>query len=142
MIQSYQTSTVSHNPVSRYDFFVPIDSVAVFDHLVEGPVLDSVECFVVCGHALSAKTFEAIRARVNKGATCIIARLLYVQHTGEQLAGNWLVVDSFLDPRIVQTLAPFLGPPDVARFRFASHVVEFEKGSRPDQIEVKVTELT
>jgi len=124
----------------RLDFFVPIDSVAVFDHLVEGPVLDAVECFVVCGHALSAKTFGAVRARVNQGATCIIARRLYDRHASGQPAGNWLVVDSFLDPRLAQTLAPFLGPPDVARFRFAGHVVEFEKGPGPDQIEVKVTE--
>jgi len=39
----------------KRDSFVPVDSVAVFDHLVEGPVLDSVDCFIVCGHALSIK---------------------------------------------------------------------------------------
>ena len=124
----------------RLDFFVPTDSVALFDHLVEGPVLDSVECFVLCGHALSAKTFQATQARVNKGATCIIAKRLYDRHASGTPAGDWLVVNSFLDARIAQKLAPFFGPPNVARFRFARHVVEFEKGSKPDRIEVKVTE--
>jgi len=122
----------------KNDFFVPIDSVAVFDHLVEGPVLDSVECFIVSGHALSEKTFKAIKAGVEKGATCIIAKRLYDQYTRELLPGNWLVVTSFLDPRITRILAPFLGPPNMARFRFANHTVEFEKGSSPDQIEVRV----
>ena len=124
------------------DFFIPIDSVAVFDHLVEGSVLDSVECFIVCGHALSSKTFEEIKKKVDHGATCIIARRLYNQHSREQLPGKWLVVKSFTDTGVAQTLTPFLGPPDVARFRFANHIVEFTKGSQPDQIEVKVTELT
>jgi hypothetical protein len=126
----------------RLDFFIPIDSVAVFDHQVEGPVLDSVECFIVCGHALSAQTFQAIRNRVSKGATCIIAKRLYDLHTRETLPGDWMVVDSFVDKRIAQKLEPFLGPPDVARFRFARHVVEFVKGSKPDGIEVRVTERT
>jgi len=31
-------------------------------------------------------------------------------------------------------------PPDVARFRFAHHIVDFTKGSQPDEIAVKVTE--
>ena len=124
----------------RIDFFIPIDSVAVFDHQVEGPVLDSVECFIVCGHALSAQTFQAIRNRVSKGATCIIAKRLYDLHTHEALPGDWMVVDSFVDKRISQKLEPFLGPPDVARFRFAHHVVEFVKGSKPDGIEVRITE--
>jgi hypothetical protein len=124
----------------RLDFFVPIDSVAVFDHLVEGPVLDSVECFIVCGHALSAGTFHAIQARVRDGATCVIARRLYQRHATGELPGNWLVFDSSVDPRIAEKLAPYLGPPDVARFRFAHHTVEFRKGSKTDQIEVQVTE--
>jgi hypothetical protein len=124
----------------KLDFFVPIDSVAVFDHLVEGPVLDSVECFVVCGHALSAQTFRAIQARVEKGATCIIAKRLYDRHASGPLPGDWLVFTSSVDPRIAGKLAPFLGPPNVARFRFARHVVEFEKGPNDDRIEVKVTE--
>jgi hypothetical protein len=124
----------------RLDFFIPIDSVAVFDHRVEGAVLDSVECFIVCGHALSAGTFQAIQARVRDGATCIIARRLYKQHASWELPGKWLLFDSSVDPRIAQKLEPFLGPPDVARFRFAHHTVEFRKGAKPDQIEVKVTE--
>ena len=77
---------------------------------------------------------------MDEGATCIIAKRLYDQHTGEQLAGNWLVVKSFLDSSVNRTLQPFLGPPNVARFRFANHVVEFEKGSETDQIEVNIKE--
>ena len=94
----------------------------------------------VSGHALSEKTFAAVKTRVDKGATCIIAKRLYDQHASGKPTGNWLVVKSFLDPGVAQTLKPFLGPPNIARFRFANHIVEFEKGSRPDQIEVKVVE--
>jgi hypothetical protein len=145
-------------PKGLEDFFVPIDSVAVFDHRVGPRHLKNVDCLIVCGHALSAETFTAIRDRVAAGATCIIARRLYDQHAGRSgtpeagtpadassppaqpitLPGDWLVVDDFKDPRIAKKLQPFLGPPDVARFRFKHHVVKFRKGSKPDEITVEV----
>ena len=120
------------------DFFVPLDSVTLFDHLVTGPVLDSVQCFIVSGHALSAPTFAAVRARVAAGATCIIARRLYNQFASGALPGKWVIVDDFSDPAIAAALKPFLGPPDVARFRFKDQVVEFPKGRVPDSIGVTV----
>jgi hypothetical protein len=122
------------------DFFIPVDSVAVFDHMVTGPVLAGVECFVVCGHALSRETFADIATRVGQGAVCIIARRLYEPYATPAPTGEWLVVDSFEDPRIAARLAPFLGAPDVARFRFSSQVVEFHRGPRPDAVVVTVTE--
>ena len=122
-------------------FFVPLDSVAVFDHTVTGPVLDSVECFVVCGHALSPETFAAISARAANGATVIIAKRLYDRcaPSGKKPAGNWLVVDNFAAPSVAAKLKPFLGTPDVARYRFAQHVVEFHKTTDRDAVEVRVT---
>ncbi|MCP4643998.1 MAG: hypothetical protein GY851_26380 [bacterium] len=122
------------------DFFMPIDSVGVFDHLATGSVFDGVECFVVCGHALSRGTFDDIHRRVAAGeAACIIAHRLYAQHAGEQdLPGDWLVVDDFRDPAVRERLEPFLGPPDVARFRFEDQVVEFRKGDRPNALTVKI----
>ena len=122
------------------DFFMPIDSVAVFDHTVRGAVLDGVECFVVCGHAVSPETFAEIADRVAQGATCIIARRLYERCAPAALPGSWLVVDSFTDPQIAGRLAPFLGPPNVARFRFRSQVVDVTKGPRPDAVTVSVQE--
>lgn len=122
------------------DFFIPIDSVAVFDHCVEGAVLDSVECFVVCGHALSQATFDAIAERVEQGrAVCLIARRLYERCAdGASLNGAWHIIDDFGAPETAAKLEPFLGPPDVARFRFAAHTVEFRKGDRPNRVEVVV----
>ncbi|MBN2310705.1 MAG: hypothetical protein JXR94_17160 [Candidatus Hydrogenedentes bacterium] len=122
------------------DFFMPIDSVGVFDHEVRGSVLDGVECFVVCGHALSRETFDEIRGRVAGGqASCIIARRLYARHAGEQpLPGDWLIVDDFRDDAVRDALAPYLGPPDVARFRFEDQVVEFRRGERPNALNVRV----
>jgi len=35
-------------------------------------------------------------------------------------------------------LTPFLGPPDVARFRFKHHLVEFRKANESDEIDVRV----
>ena len=122
------------------EFFVPIDSVAVFDHYVTARRLPNVDCLIVCGHALSAPTFQAISNRVAEGATCVIARRLYAQHASEKLPGDWLVVDDFKDPQIAKKLAPFLGPPDVARFRFKHHVVEFRRAEEPDSITVQVVE--
>jgi hypothetical protein len=126
------------------DFFVPLDSVAVFDHLVEGAVLESVECFVVCGHALSAPSFAAIAERVAAGARCVIARRLYEPHAGDpsdptqRPPGDWVVVEDFADPAVATALAPFLGEPDVARFRFAHHTVEFRPSGAPDGLDVNV----
>lgn len=127
-------------PLSQnYDFFVPISNVAVFDHRVTGPVLDSVDCFIVCGHNLTSGTFAAIRARVAKGATCIIDRRLYNANAkGQALAGKWTLVDTFKEPIVAQKLKPFLGPANIARFRFKDQVVEFTKGARPDSVSVKV----
>ena len=120
--------------------FAPIDSVAVFDHNVEAPLLRNVDCMIVCGHALSAVTFKAIRERVAGGATCIIAHRLYAQHAKSDLPGDWLVVDDFKDPRIAKKLASFLGPPDVARFRFKHQIVEFRRTSDTDGVSVQVLE--
>jgi hypothetical protein len=128
---------------------VPIDSVAVFDHLVTGPVLDSVECFVVCGHALSDRTFNDISARVGHGATCIIARRLYDKHakpSGEGFPnpsptskGKWVIVDSFADPAVAAALKPYLGPPDAARFRFKDFTLEFRvAGGDRDAVDVAI----
>lgn len=127
-------------PKGIEDFFAPIDSVAVFDHAVDAAHLAEVECLIVCGHALTPATFEAIRGRVAGGATCIIARRLYAAHATGDLPGDWLIVDDFKDPRIAAKLAPFLGPPDVARFRFRSQIVEFRKTGEPDSIGIRVVE--
>ena len=127
-------------PKGIEEFFVPIDSVAVFDHEVKAPRLANVDCLIVCGHGLSAPTFRAIRDRVVAGATCVIARRLYAQHASKSPPGDWLVVDDFKDPRIANKLAPFLGPPDVARFRFKRQVVEFRRAEAPDSITVRVVE--
>lgn len=120
-------------------FFVPVDSVAVFDHVVTGKVLDSVECFVVCGHALSEETFRDVASRVARGATCIIARRLYDRHALERLPGKWVIVDSFRDPAVEMALRPFLGPPDVARFRFAGETITFRPTGDMDALEVSRT---
>lgn len=122
------------------EFFVPIDSVAVFDHNVAAPALANVDCMVVCGHALSADSFAAIRARVEAGATCIIARLLYDTYASAPLPGKWTIVDDFRSPELGIALQPHLGPPDVARFRFKNQTVEFRKTGQKDAVEVKVTE--
>lgn len=127
-------------PETHYKFFVPIDSVAVFDHLVTGKALDSVECFVVCGHALSAETFQAIKKRVADGATCIIARRLYDKHAEGTLPGKWTIVDSFSDETVATALSPFLGPPDVARFTFKDYVVEFRPAEDQDIVSVRVVD--
>jgi hypothetical protein len=134
------TGNSSVYPNGLKDFFVPIDSVAVFDHEVTAPMLANVECLIVCGHALSAPTFEAIRNRVAGGATCVISRRLYNQHASSGLPGDWLVVDDFKDTQIAKRLAPFLGPPDVARFRFKHQVVEFRRGEARDSTTVRVSE--
>lgn len=119
-------------------FFVPLDSVAVFDHLVRGAVLDSVGCFVVCGAALSPETFDELRRRTAAGATCIIARRLYQQYAGGPLPGDWLLVDDFADPAIAQKLQPFLGPDRVARFRFKDRIVEFRPVEDLDSLAVDI----
>jgi hypothetical protein len=127
-------------PKGVEEFFVPIDSVAVFDHNVTASRLANADCLIVCGHALSAPTFQAIRERVARSATCVIARRLYAQHAKGKLPGDWLIVDDFKDPRIAKKLSPFLGPPDVARFRFKKNVVEFRRAEAPDGITVRVVE--
>jgi len=120
------------------DFFVPIDSVAVFDHRVGPETLRNIECMIVCGHALSPGAFAAVASRTAEGATCIIARRLYEAHSSQTLPGSWHIVDDFRAPEVKAALQPFLGPPDVARFRFRNHVVEFRKTGVPDGVDVAV----
>ena len=137
---SLQNTNVYKN-ARDFPVLVPINNVAVFDHLVKGPVLDSVECFIVCGQALSKETFEEISRRVQQGkATCIIARRLYDKHAQGALPGDWLVVDQFTDPAIAARLKPFLGPTDVARFCFKGKTVEFRPGQKEDSITVNLVD--
>jgi hypothetical protein len=120
-------------------FFVPIDSVAVFDHTVHGSVLDSVRCFVVCGEDLSLATFNELKARTVKyGAPVIIARRLYDKFASTALPGNWLIVDDFSDPAIARKIKPFLGEPGVARYRFKDYTVEFRPTVDTETISVTV----
>lgn len=127
-------------PKGLDDFFAPIDSVAVFDHTVSASHLANVECMIVCGHDLSAPAFQAVRERAARGGTVIISRRLYDRHASGVLPGDWLVLDDFNDPRLREKLGRFLGPPDVARFRFRHHVVEFRRGNEPDSLAVSVRE--
>ena len=127
-------------PKGIEEFFAPIDSVAVFDHNVTAERLCEVDCLIVCGHALSAATFRAVRQRVAAGATCLIARRLYAQHASGKLPGDWMVVDDFKDAAIARKLAPFLGSPDVARYRFKHAIVEFRKDQEPDSLSVRLLE--
>ena len=136
-----KAGAISYNNPMVYpelqDFFMPTDSVAVFDHTVTGPVLDSVECFIVCGHALGAETFAALERRVSDGAVCIIARRLYRRHRpGGDADARWHVIESFADGALAELLAPFLGPPDVARFRFATGTIEFRRGPKANSVTV------
>ena len=54
------------------------------------------------------------------------------------IPGTWTVVDDFAAPAVEEQLRPFLGPSDVARFRFTNTTVEFRKGKEPDAIEVQL----
>ncbi len=129
-------------PDGHVNFFVPIDSVAVFDHEVTGRVLDSVECFVICGSVVSRATFRDVAHQVARGATCIIPRRLYSRHASGNLPGHWVIVDSIRDKSVAEALQPFLGPSDVARFRFKDSVVEFRARQDKDKISVKTTSST
>ena len=101
-------------------------------------VLDGVECFVVCGHALSSQTFAELEQRVAAGATCIISRRLYRENSKSTTPSpRWHVVENFTDESVVRALRPFVGPPEVARFRFANQTVEFRRGTLPNSVSVK-----
>jgi hypothetical protein len=82
----------SNNPIvypqQIESFFCPIDSVAVFDHNVAAPLLKNVDCMIVCGHAMSAGTFQAVAERVAGGAVCVISSRLYRQHAQGPLPGD------------------------------------------------------
>ena len=43
-----------------------------------------------------------------------------------------------MDPAVAAKLQPFLGPADVARYRFAGHTVDFNKGAKADRLEVQI----
>lgn len=119
--------------------FIPMDSVTVFDHLVRGPILDNIELFIVCGHALSEQTYSDVARRVKEGATCIISRRLYAQHADGTLPGDWLVVEDFKEnAEVAEKVKPFLGPADVMRFRFKEHTVEFRKGEKPGALQSRL----
>jgi len=53
------------------------------------------------------KDIQEIKTRVERGATCIIAKRLYSQYAKEQLPGKWLVVKSFQDPSVTKSQTLF-----------------------------------
>jgi hypothetical protein len=128
-----------------YDFFVPLNNIAVFDHRVGYECLSSAELVIATGVTLSERTLRAVRKRVRQGATAIIASRLAPKgvRSGPEKRGRWVVTDDFSSERVRRAAGPYLGKATELRYEFGNREVIFRprQNDRTDlQVKIQKTD--
>ena len=136
---SYATDPVA---AGAHSFFVPLNGVVVYDHLVGYELLKEVPLILVTGKQVSDETAAAVRKRAQEGATCVIWGTLakscgFPEYQGgtverETGSGKMLFTDDFASPEVAKCCAPFLGSGDEIRYRFGDRRVTLHRVSDND----------
>lgn len=118
---------------SDHTFFVPLNGVVVFDHMVPYEKLRGIPLLFLTGKHVSEDTMAAIRRRVAEGALCVAWGPLAAQHgfadwrEGVRVIrhgrGRFVLTDDFQAPEVKRLCKGHLGRPDEIRYRFASGTV-------------------
>jgi len=118
-------------------FFVPLRGAVVFDHLVDYERLRDVPLLFLTGVQVSAATMEAVRRRVNEGATAVVwgnlarkcgfpdyVRGVKVVPEGE---GRFILTDDFSLNTVWQEVWPHMTRPDEINYHFGVHAVTLKR---------------
>lgn len=110
-------------------FFVPMNGVLVYDHLVGYDLLKDIPLLCLTGTRVSEPTMAAITQCVEQGATCVAWGPLAKQHglawTGgvkvvTRGQGKFVITDDFGFGSVINEIADHLGSAAEIRYRFSS----------------------
>ena len=148
-----RTDSASHQWEARRfnsrTLFVPLNNVVVYDHEVGYNPLEEVMLIFLSGVTISDTTIQAVKRRVEEGATCVLPprlappgsgfeKIIGIQEIPDK-AGQWLVVPEFyrlhyecfcggpVDPLLRKVLEPFIGDGDHLTYRFGSYKTQFRQ---------------
>ncbi|MHB1463056.1 MAG: hypothetical protein ACYC1M_17330 [Armatimonadota bacterium] len=141
---SYLTRPMMAN---SHNFFVPLNNVVVFDDNVSAERLSEIPCLVLTGKRISPKTWLAVQARVQQGATCVIWAPLAAKLGLKPAEGVtkhpmgkgmiWITDDFGLTQSDI-VLGQFRGRADQIRYRF-THGEVVLKQVDANKVEVQTT---
>ena len=134
-----------HHPAYRgqvHDFFCPLRSVVVYDHLVEARLLAGVKLIWLTGVAISPRTLDAVQAWVRDGGLCVTSAALAPATLANRSglvtygAGRWIITDDVRSEVVRREVTPFLGRPDEIRYRFGSKILIVKRESDGNDIRI------
>ncbi|MHB0999691.1 MAG: hypothetical protein ACYC27_10645 [Armatimonadota bacterium] len=144
-IQSTYLTRPMHT--SLHPFFMPMNGAVVYDHLVEYDKLKDVPLIFLTGIDVSSKTMDAIRKRVNEGATCVAWGPLALKNgfkdwkSGVKVTaegkGKWILTDDFLLPGVYQEIYNYLGRADEIKYKFTQGEVVLRR-INDNEVDVQV----
>ncbi len=122
---------------ASHRFFVPLNNVVVFDHLVGYDRLKDIPLLFLVGADVSGETVAAVRRRVEEGGTAVVwkglaERLGFDEYAGgveeeTQGQGRFIVTDTFNANALYQRIWMHMGHPDEIRYRFGEHTVVLKR---------------
>lgn len=131
-----------------HTFFVPMNNVVVFDHLVRKERLEGIPLLFLTGVAISEPTMEAVRCCAEQGTTVVVwknlARRLGFEESGDGVEeipfgkGRFLLTDTFSGNELFQKIWMHMGHPDEIRYCFGEHTVVLKKVT-DNQVDVVIT---
>ena len=132
-----------------HSFFLPLNGVVVFDHLVEYERIREIPLLFLTGKKLSPETVEAVRRCVKEGAVCVAWGPLAVRSgLAKQWSGNTDIVPSgagrcvftgdFAAPDAVAEYEHWIAKEDEIRYRFGDHTVILRRAASDNEVTVDV----
>ncbi|MEI7025582.1 hypothetical protein [Paenibacillus sp. y28] len=111
-----QQGYISKERKPSHPLFYPTHNVVVFDEFVTAEQLGRPKLTLVGGSSLSAEALQAVVKRAEEGGTVVIASWLlpddcpaHLKRSGNLGTGRWEVTSDFLEDRVRERVAPFLG---------------------------------
>lgn len=130
VLQSYLTRPLS---AGLHSFFVPMNGVVAYDHLVGYDLLRGIPLLFLTGVEVSAETMAAIRRCVSEGAVCVAWGPLAAKNgfpdwkSGVRVVpegkGRFVITDDFGLREVYRETWSLIGRPDEIRYNFGEHEV-------------------
>lgn len=129
-VESYLTRPLL---AEAHKFFVPMNGVVVYDHLVKYELLQGVPLIFLTGKLVSDETMKAIRRCVSEGAICVAWGPLARKHGFKEWEsgvlivaedkGKFILTDDFGVAKVYLQIMELIGRPDEIKYRFGEREV-------------------
>ncbi len=149
-VKADQVQSLHSRPVQAdsHRFFVPLNNVVVFDHLVGYDRLRDIPLLFLTGVGVSDETLAALLRCAEEGATLVIWGNLARQHGFPDYQnglkelprgkGRVILTDTLNANALYQRVWPQMGHPDEIRYCFGAHTVVLKRIS-DNHVDVQIT---